>query len=93
MKVTIGEKGRTMLAVGEANVEKNFVLKQWPQVDFQKGKGREFPNYVYVGMGFFDLVLFPFMPIMALGHLVHFYGLYLLVTQGLWSTLICSKYL
>lgn len=68
-----------MLAIGEANVAKRFVFKY-------NGSDSKSWSYLFVENGFYGLIWYPMLPFMVLGHVVHFYGLYLVVTQGLWPT-------
>lgn len=68
-----------MLAIGEGNVVRRFTFKSISS---------DVRAYVFVDKGFYDLIWYPMLPFMILGHVIHFYGLYLIFTQNLWSTFI-----
>lgn len=68
-----------MLAIGQGNVADRFVFKF-------HGPSLKTWSYLFVENGFFELVWYPMLPYMALAHVVHFYGLYLIVTQSLWPS-------
>jgi len=80
-----------MLAVGEKNVTRRFAFFKNSKLPAQlQPNNRHGPAYCFVDFGFFDLVPYPMLPIMVVGHILHFYGLYLTFTLGLWNTLISS---
>ena len=95
-----------MLAIGENNVEPNFIIKYdknnnnsqqivGPNIDPNENqylRNKNSWSFIYVNIGFFDLVLWPMLPFMILGHLVHFYGLYLIfIEQKYWGTFFISS--
>lgn len=68
-----------MLAIGQGNVADRYVFK------FNGLKSKSW-SYLYVDNGFFDLVWYPMLPYMVVGHVLHFYGLWLVFAHGLWAT-------
>ena len=69
-----------MLAIGAGNVAERFVFK------FDDREDRKSWSYVFVDHGFFDLIYLPMLPFLLIGHVIHAYGLFLVLTQGLWAT-------
>lgn len=69
-----------MLAIGKGNVTSKFHIK------YTDPRSKKDWKYIFVENGFFDLVLLPMLPFMIAGHLVHFYGLYLVLIHRLWTS-------
>lgn len=85
------ENQQGVLAVGQRSL-----VKRWTFMDTKSKVARDLrtqdPTYTFVEPGYFDLVLWPMLPILTGLHVMHAYGLYLLLTgQANWACLNVSK--
>lgn len=75
-----------MLAIGDSNTVRKYHIKY-------ESRDRKEYKYIYVDTGFFNLVVFPMLPFMILGHMIHLYGLYLVFIARIisWQTFFASS--
>lgn len=80
-----------VLAVFRQNVVERYTFFD-TKTNVARDLRKQDPTYTYLEPGFFRVVLWPMLPILTVLHLLHFYGIYLLLTgQAKWECLIASE--